>query len=151
MRRIVFVLVAVVALAGVVAYMASASGQALAATASAPACSRTSVAKALSISRAVPACRTRRLSPCSAVSYFLILASGALKDENDLPLLPRRLPLGLFLTALHVARTRDVQHVFLPACAWRQGSSVWSNRHERSCANSCWKNSSPVKCWKYGS
>src|SRR5207253_6420166 len=24
-------------------------------------------------------------------------------------------------------------------------------RSERSCGNSCWKNSSPVKCWKYGS
>src|SRR5262245_24287752 len=23
-------------------------------------------------------------------------------------------------------------------------------RSERSCGNSCWKNSSPVKCWKYG-
>jgi hypothetical protein len=24
-------------------------------------------------------------------------------------------------------------------------------RSERSCGNSCWKNSSPVRCWKYGS
>ena len=22
---------------------------------------------------------------------------------------------------------------------------------QRSCVNSCWKNSAPVKCWKYGS
>jgi hypothetical protein len=49
----------------------------------------------------------------SLVDAGLISAerAAALKDENDLPLLPRRLPLGLFLTALHVASTRDVQHV----------------------------------------
>src|SRR5262245_53908176 len=38
----------------------------------------------------------------------------ALKDENHLLPLLRRLPLGLFLTALHVARTRDIQHAFPP-------------------------------------
>jgi hypothetical protein len=43
--------------------------------------------------------------------------AAALKDENDLPLLLRRRRLGMYSTAFHLARTRNVQHVFLPGCA----------------------------------